>query len=139
MKLYAKRKVDMILSKMLKIRQKSRIGKIIVFYKKIKIKKIKNFRKRADPPCECQKRGGGVWFALYIYKSLIISVLFATKTDVFMQKRQKSGFLVSVSVLCNLSKIREKAKKQKVKRQDVCAKVLEKTQKSLKVFCLELV
>ena len=25
---------------------------------KIKIKKIKNFWKRADPPCECQKRGG---------------------------------------------------------------------------------
>ena len=25
---------------------------------KIKNKKIKNFRKRADQPCECQKRGG---------------------------------------------------------------------------------
>ena len=65
---------------------------------KIKNKKIKNFRKRADPPCEYQKRGGGVWFALYRRKSLKISVLFATKTDVFMQKHQKSGFFVSVSV-----------------------------------------
>ena len=83
---------------------------------KIKIKKIKNFRKRADQPCECQKRGGGVWFALYIYKSLIISVLFATKTDVFMQKRQKSGFLVSVSVWVRNIKTEEKSRKQKVKR-----------------------
>ena len=49
-------------------------------------------------PASAKNGGGGVWFALYIYKSLIISVLFATKTDVFRQKRQKSGFLVSVSV-----------------------------------------
>ena len=39
MKLYAKEKVDMMFQKMLKIRQKSGINKIRVFYKKIKIKK----------------------------------------------------------------------------------------------------
>ena len=66
---------------------------------KIKNKNNKKFRKRADQPCECQKRGCGVWFALYSIKSLKISVLFATKTDVFRQKHQKSGFSVSVSVL----------------------------------------
>lgn len=37
---------------------------------KIKNKKIKNFRKRADQTCECQKRGDGVWFTLYRRKSL---------------------------------------------------------------------
>lgn len=68
---------------------------------------------RADPLCECQKRGVGVWFALYRYKTLKINILFATKTDVL---RQKCGFFVSVSIFCKLSKIREKAKKQKVKR-----------------------
>jgi hypothetical protein len=49
-------------------------------------------------------------------KSLKINTLFATKTAVFGQKRQKYGFSVSVFVFCKLSKIREKAKKQKVKR-----------------------
>ena len=83
---------------------------------KIKNKKNKKFRKRADPPCECQKREGGVWFALYIYKSLIISVLFATKTDVFRQKRQKWGFFVSVSFEYEISIHKRKSRKQKVKR-----------------------
>ena len=40
-KLYAKEKVDMMFSKMLKIQQKSRIGKIRVFYKNKKIKNKK--------------------------------------------------------------------------------------------------
>ena len=115
----------MIFQKMLKIWQKSGIDKIIVFYKKIKNKKIKKFRKRADLPCECQKRGGGVWFALYRDKTLKTNTLFATKTDLLRQKRQKCGFFVSVFVFFNLSKIRIKARKQKVKRQNVCAKMLE--------------
>lgn len=63
---------------------------------------------RADPPCECQKRGMGCNLSPYTYKSLKISVLFATKTEVL---RQKCGFFVSVSIFCKLSKIREKAKK----------------------------
>lgn len=47
---------------------------------------------RADPPCECQKRGGGVWFALYRDKPLKTNTLFATKTDVFGQKHHKKRF-----------------------------------------------
>lgn len=56
-----------------------------------------------------------------------------------MQKRQKSGFFVSVSFDSEISRHKRKSRKQKVKRYDVCAKSAEKTQKSLKVFCLELV
>jgi hypothetical protein len=81
------------------------------------------------------KAGGGVCFALYRCKSLKINTLFATKRDILRQKTAKIGFFVSVFVFCKLSKIREKAKKQKVKRYNVSAKV-QKTRNSQKVFYL---
>ena len=89
MKLYAKNKsrYDILKNSQNSVEKRNRQNHSIL--QKIKNKKNKKFRKRADQPCECQKRGGGVWFALYMRKSLKISVLFATKSDVFRQKRQK--------------------------------------------------
>lgn len=70
---------------------------------------------RADPPCECQKQGGGVQITLYRYKTLKISVLFATKRDVFGQKWQKCGFCFSFLFNSAISKQKEKARNEKVK------------------------
>lgn len=101
MKLYAKEKVDMIFSKNAQNSVEKLNWRNHSILQKNKNKKIKKFRKRADPPCECQKRGGGVWFALYRCKSLKINTLFATKRDIL---RQKYGFFVSVFVSVNYPK-----------------------------------
>ena len=59
MKLYAKKKSRYDILKNSKNSVEKLNWQNHSILQKIKNKKIKNFRKRADPPCECQKWGVG--------------------------------------------------------------------------------